>query len=112
MQLEGPGATVNIEVVRQADPLVDPDPSPPALVGVVYEMTASGRQPVTGARVYFEWLFETVAATTTTDELGRYSLCRLPGNGWVTPVKAGYVTTARSVSASGVTQLDMEMKRQ
>ena len=112
VQLEGPAATVNIEVVPQADPIVDPNPSPPALVGVVYEMTASGRQPVRGARVYFEWLFETVAATTTTDELGRYSLCRLPGNGGVTPVKTGYVTTGRSVSASGVTQLDMEMKRQ
>lgn len=113
VQLAGPSGTANLEVVSAAAPIVDAEPPPPALVGVVYEMTASGRQPVPGARVFFETLFEVVAATTTTDQLGRYSLCRLPSlNSFVTPVKAGYITTGRAVSVSEVVQLDIEMKRQ
>ena len=113
VELAGPSATANLEVVSETNPIVDTDPSPPALRGVVYENTTSGRKPVPGARVFFETLFEIVAATTTTDELGRYSLCRLPStNTFVTPVKAGYVTTPRSVSVSGVIEMDMEMKTQ
>jgi len=109
----GSSETADLEVVSDAAPIFDPDPPPPALIGVVYENTASGRQPVPGARVFFETLFEIVAATTTTDELGRYSLCRLPPfTPFVTPVKEGYVTTGRSVSVSGVTEMDLEMKRQ
>ena len=113
VELSGPSATANLEVVAQANPIAETGPAQPALVGVVYETTASGRRPLSGARVYFEVLFEIVAATTTTDELGRYSFCRLPTlAGTVTPVKAGYVTAGRSVSVSGLVEMDMEMKRQ
>ena len=113
VQFNGASETVNLEVVSSTAPIFDPDPPPAALKGVVYENAESGRKPVPGARVYFETLFEIVAATTTTDELGRYSLCRLPSfDSFVTPVKAGYVTTGRSVSVSGVTEMDIEIKRQ
>lgn len=115
VQLSAAGATVNLEIVAQAKPIVDPSPAPPALVGVVYETTPAGRQPVPDARIYYETRSEVVAATTTTDERGRYSLCRLPDfeeSGYVTPVKPGYVITGRSVTVSGVVELDMEVKKQ
>ncbi len=116
-QLAGSSGTADLEVVSDTHPIFDPHPAPPALTGVVYENTASGRQPVPGARVFFETtLFDVVAATTTTDELGRYSLCRLPSlSSFVTPVKAGYITAGTAVSVasgSGVTEMDIELKRQ
>lgn len=112
-QLGSPSVTEDLELVSDAHPIFDPDPAPPALTGVVYENVAGGRQPVAGARVFFETLFEIVAATTTTDEHGRYSLCRLPSwNSFVTPVKAGYITSSREVSVSGVMEMDIEMTRQ
>lgn len=110
-----PSATADVEVVSEDAPIVDEDPPPPALFGVVYEMTANGRQPVPQARVFFEAPYEgVVAATTTTDQSGRYSLCRLPSLGsFVTPVKQGYLIAGRSVSITGgVIQLDLEMRRQ
>ena len=113
VQLAGPSATANLELVSQANPIAEADPPRPSLVGTVYEITASGRQPVPGARVYFETLFEIVAATTTTDQLGRYSFCRLPSfDSFVTPVRSGYVTSSRAVSVSGRVEMDLEMKRQ
>jgi hypothetical protein len=113
VQFNGASATADLEVVSTTAPIFDANPSPPALVGVVYENTESGRQPVPYARVFFETLFEIVAATTTTDELGRYSLCRLPSlASFVTLVKTGYVIAGKSVSVSGVTEMDLEMKRQ
>lgn len=105
-------ATANIEIVSEEAPIVDAAPPPPALTGVVYEMTANGRQPVPGARVFVETHMEVVAATTTTDQSGRYSLCRLPFPSYVTPVKDGYVIAGKSVSITGVVQMDLEMKRQ
>ena len=104
---------MNLELVSRAKPIVDGSPLPPALRGIVYEMTPAGRQPVAGAQVYLEFLFEIVAATTTTDENGRYSLCNLPSsNAWITPVKEGFVTTGRPVTVAGSIEMDMEVKRQ
>ncbi len=113
VQLTGPAGVANLELVSQAAPIAATDPAPPALVGVVYETTSTGRKPLAGVGVWFESFFDVVAAKTTTDELGRYSLCRLPVSAsFVTPVRAGYVTTGRSVTVSGVMQMDLEMRRQ
>jgi hypothetical protein len=113
VELKDTVATANLEVVSSKAPIVQTSPSPPAVTGVVYETTSSGRQPVAGAKVYFEFLFETVAAVTTTDENGRYSLCSLPTtNGWITPWKPGYITTSRPLTVSGIMELDLEVKRQ
>lgn len=115
VELTAPSATADIELVAETNPVVMPEPPAPALYGVVYEDAAGGRKPVSGARVFFETSMDLVAATTTTDEQGRYTLCRLPALSpfqAVTPVKAGYITQATTVSVSGVTQLDLEMERQ
>lgn len=111
-QLTGSSSTANIEMVWQGNARADTNPPPPALAGGVYEVTASGQKPVADARIYFEWGMEMVVATTTTDALGRYSLCRLPATGAVTVVKAGYITATRPVSISGVVHMDVEMKRE
>ncbi|MEJ7759266.1 MAG: carboxypeptidase-like regulatory domain-containing protein [Gemmatimonadaceae bacterium] len=113
VELSTSSLTVDLEVVAQGEPIFETAPAQPALTGVVYETTAEGRRPLSGARVYFEFLNDEIAATTTTDALGRYSLCRLPTSpAWVTPFKTGYITTGRSVSVSGLIEMDMEMKRQ
>lgn len=115
VELTAPSATADIELVAETNPVVMTEPPAPALYGVVYEQTPSGKKPVPGARVFFETSMDLVAATTTTNEQGRYTLCRLPALSSVqavTPVKAGYVTRATTVSVSGVTQLDLEMERQ
>ncbi|MGI8619238.1 MAG: carboxypeptidase-like regulatory domain-containing protein [Gemmatimonadaceae bacterium] len=111
-QLTGPSSTANIEMVWQGNARADTNPHPPALAGGVYEVTASGQKPVADARIYFEWgVSEMVVATTTTDALGRYSLCGLPATGAVTITKGGYITATRPVSISGVIRMDVEMKR-
>lgn len=113
LHLTSNGAQATIEVVSETAPVYDPDPPAPALRGVVYEMTPGGRLPVAGARVFVETLFEIVAATTMTDEQGRYSLCRLPTTGtYVTPVKKGYVLKGTDVALAGVMTIDLEMTRQ
>ena len=112
LRLASNDAQATVEIVSENAPVYDPDPPPPAIRGVVYEMTPDGRSPVAGARVFVETLFEIVAATTMTDKLGRYSLCRLPTTGtYVTPVKTGYALKGTDVALSGVVTLDLEMTR-
>lgn len=115
VEFTGSNATANIELVAETNPVVTLEPPAPALYGVVYELTSAGRQPIPGARVFFETAEDLVAATTTTDEQGRYTLCRLPALSAfqvVTPVKTGYLTRTTIVSVLGVMQLDLEMKKQ
>ena len=106
-------ATANLEVVWPSDAKVDTNPEAPALMGVVYEVTAAGRKPLAGVRLYFDRWMDMIVATATTDELGRYSMCRLPtSDALVWATKGGYVLTERPVTVSGVMQMDIEMKRQ
>jgi hypothetical protein len=113
VQLESSSVIVNGEVVASARPIYNAAPTAPAFFGVVYEQTTEGRRPVAGARVFFETLFEIIAATTTTDEQGRYSLCSLPTmTPFITPHKPGYVLTPRAVTVSGVKELDLELVKQ
>lgn len=112
---DGHDVTRNLEVVSRERPIFVENPELPAVVGVVYETTAAGRQPVSGAHVYFEVpldIFDdgVTLATTTTDERGRYSLCRLP---FVTSVivvqKDGYTTSYTPVDPLGRTERDVEL---
>jgi len=113
VQLAGSGQVMDIEVVSKSRPIFDSSPEAPGITGVVYEQAADGRRPVAGAIVFFETLFEIVAATTTTDEQGRYSLCRLPTTAsYITPYLPGYAVTPKPVTVSGVMVMDFELVRQ
>jgi hypothetical protein len=120
IEFNGATASANIELVSQSRPLPELATKPPLIKGVVYETTPSGRQPIGGARVFFDVMggMGNVAATTTTDDNGRYALCQVtPGLGswgqWIDVVKSGYVTSGQAVSVTGTTelQLDIELKR-
>ena len=113
VNLRSATATANLEIVPSTKPVVEDAPSAPGITGVVYEHTPAGRQPLAGATVFFEFLFEIVAATTTTDENGRYSLCSLPtGKAVLTPVKTGYVVTGHPITMNESMKIDLEVKRQ
>ena len=89
----GGSATADIELVSRDHPLPDLATVSPAIKGVVYEMTPTGKQPVAGARIYIDQMMDLISATTTTDENGRYAVCRIPTFGWgqtVYAVKDGY----------------------
>ncbi len=113
VRMAGSNLRVDLEVVSSAEPIVEEEPAAPALVGMVYETTPEGRRPLAGARIYVEVFVGIVAATTTTDAQGRYSLCRLPAvNSDITAVKSGYSFAEQTIIVDGVTTLDIEMKRQ
>jgi hypothetical protein len=108
LQLTGPGQTVDIEVVATRRPIYDPSPPAPGMTGVVY---ADG-VPVAGARVWFEAPIEVYTATTTTDEQGRYSVCRLPGiTSFASVYKDGYAPAYKQLPGSGVTVMDFNLAR-
>jgi hypothetical protein len=65
------------EVVRVA--LMSP-PGTRTISGSVFQTTAAGKQPVQGAWVGWEPLFDTVVAEVRSDITGRYTLCGLPMN--------------------------------
>jgi hypothetical protein len=96
-----------------------PDPSlatgAPVVSGVVYEATSAGRRPVAGARVYLETAMDLVAAVTTTDEYGRYALCRLPTATYPQSLMVtgdGRTWTYATVTVSGdTTTLDIALGR-
>jgi hypothetical protein len=86
-----------------------------AVAGVVFEVAASGRKPVAGARVtadYSSGLGFGPAATTITDGTGRYVLCGLQ----TASIDLYVFSTAFSGRLvpleSGVSSLDMELSRQ
>lgn len=53
-------------------------PGSRTISGAVFEATPTGRQPVEGAWVGWEGLFDTSLADTRSDAAGRYVLCGLP----------------------------------
>jgi hypothetical protein len=55
-----------------------PVPGTRTISGVVFEVTAAGRQPIEGATVGFEGNNDITSAWTFTDASGRYLLCGLP----------------------------------
>ncbi len=101
-----------IEVVSPHEPVFDAAPPPASLTGVVFEQTTEGRRPIAGARVFAETETGVVAATTTTDAQGRYSLCRLPDSRMlITPVLTGYDITGTAAAPGAAVTLDLEMRR-
>jgi len=121
------GVSVTADVTRDVNVIDDPDQlgdhlpaqllaDTPSLSGMVFEITAQGRQPVAQARVELDMLdgMGDVSATTLTDTKGRYVLCGLGGHDstYVYSSKAGYrLADVGSVALNGNTVRDIELKR-
>ena len=103
--------TMDIEVLTSGTRPVSPTDSP-TLSGIVYENSPTGRRPVAGALVMFEYLMDFVSATTTTDAQGHYSLCRMPIGGQrdLFVVADGKTLADVVVTVSGDQVLDIEVK--
>jgi hypothetical protein len=111
---------VRLEVVPVAvfDALDPPRPAlavEPSVSGQVFEITATGRQPVAGASLWLEETMGITYATTLSDLGGRYFVCNvddLPTLAWVTVAKDGFqVVSVGPVNASTSKTLDIELKR-
>jgi len=103
--------TMDVALVSTAHLTASPMPSTPGLrsvSGTVVEMTATGLQPVAGARVFFSESLgfapdENPFAYTYSDTTGRFALCGLPANDAITlegldgtGERNGYVSVAPS----------------
>ena len=121
------GVSITGNVTRDVHIISDPDqlgghlPAPllndtPSLSGLVFEITAQGRQPVAQARVELDMIYGLgdVSATTLTDTEGRYVLCGLSGHDstYVYASKAGYrLGDVGTVALNGDTVHDIELQR-
>lgn len=87
----------------------------PTLSGMVYEITADGRQPVKDVRVELDGLdgLGLVIATTMTDAAGRYLLCAVPHlrGLYLFASKPGYKLFETGTNLLGQTTLDIELRR-
>ena len=98
-------------------------PGTRSISGVVFEMTADGRQPVADVGVFVEYwrgravFGGDVVAGTLTDATGRYLLCGLPeelvgGEGlYVFALKNGYGQEGFDVGPGSDAVIDIEIKR-
>ena len=92
-------------------------PGTRTISGVVFEITAAGRQPIEGAWVGFtvDPSGDITGAETFSDASGRYLLCGLPETRLTSlfAVKNGYSRDDlwKSVDAGSDTTLDIELKR-
>jgi hypothetical protein len=89
---------VDIELVTLAslDTSDAPRPqfsSPPTLTGVLYEVTATGREPVAGADLWAELpgAIDVYVAHSRSDRDGDFFLCKLPQDSKVLVSKDGYL---------------------
>jgi len=84
----------------------------PFLTGEIYETTAGGRQPVTGAMIQVVTFMDMTIATTVSDRGGKYFLCNLGPLVALYIVKPGYATESLTqIDASTSRVLDIELKR-
>ena len=87
----------------------------PILSGLVYEVTAEGRQPVAHARLVLDLIFGLgdISAWTLTDTEGRYVFCGLSGysSPYLFASKTGYRPAEGTVVLNGNTVHDIELKR-
>jgi len=86
----------------------------PAVIGTVYETTASGRQPVDDASIWVEAFFENGVATTWTDLGGGFFVCNLHEfrDVYLYITKPGFeMTVFGPIDTSGETTYEIEMKR-
>lgn len=88
-------------------------PGSRSVSGVVFEVTATGRQPVEGVSVGWEGLLDTVLAETRSDAAGRYVLCGLPLERivGVFASKPGYNLDYVSVAAGTDAVVDIQVTR-
>jgi hypothetical protein len=113
--LTNSNATLDFELESSDDPLPDLHTTPPVLTGIVYEQTAQGKVPIRGAKLWYSPIMDLTGATTTTDNDGRYALCRLPvffklQDLYVTATGYQVLDTAVSIT-SDVTHFDVSLKR-
>ena len=87
----------------------------PSVTGQIFEITATGRQPVAGAKVWLEWPLGLTFARTISDRSGGYYVCNvgnLPEKGFVIVTKEGYETTSVDPGNLSESQVvDIELKR-
>lgn len=87
----------------------------PSVGGVVFETTATGRQPVAGAMIWLEETMGITYATTMSDRSGGYFVCNvgtLPTAAWLTVTKDGFESRSVGPVNSSVSQaFDIELKR-
>ena len=83
----------------------------PVVTGLVFETTATGRQPVPGAALWIETGFEIATATGRTDARGAFMLCNLPRDAFAYVMKAGYQPWQGRIDTSGTEPLNIELKR-
>jgi hypothetical protein len=87
----------------------------PSLTGRVYEVTATGQQPIAGAVVWLEGSVGPTYAQTLTDLDGDYFVCNvddLPGVASLIVVKEGYeIAEVWPVNGPDSRTFDIEMKR-
>jgi hypothetical protein len=117
----GDRATRDVRVIDDPSQLgahLPPDllANTPLLSGVAYEVAEDGRRvPLAQVRLTLDPLsgLGFVAATTLSDELGRYVLCGLRGatSTYVFASKDGYQLFEQNVPLNGNTTLDIQMRR-
>lgn len=84
----------------------------PSLTGAIFENTATGRQPVSGASLWVEDQNEISLATTMSDRGGGFFLCNLGPAAWLHVSKEGYEARwVGPVDASEPQVLEIELKR-
>jgi hypothetical protein len=87
----------------------------PSVSGVVFETTATGRQPVAGAVVWLEETMGITYANTLSDRSGGYFVCNvgsLPTAAWLTVRKDGFEThSVGPVNSSEAAVVDIELMR-
>jgi hypothetical protein len=109
--VNGANNMMNFELVDSAVTRLEAVADSPTLSGTVYRSTNAGRQPVAGAVIEFEYS-PVIAATTTTDALGRYSLCHLPtGRGGVEIWLNGVSVGGSVVTITGDQVLNLDVRQ-
>jgi hypothetical protein len=85
----------------------------PTLSGMIYETTASGRQPVSGVMIGVHLdLWDNIVAYTMSDRGGGYFLCNLGPPVEITVFKPGYVERQFvQLDTSQSQVLDIELER-
>lgn len=84
----------------------------PSVTGVIFEKTASGREPVSGASLWAEHLFEVSMAKTRSDRGGGFYLCRLGSPAWIHVSKAGFEAKwVGPIDGSTAQVLEIELQR-
>lgn len=84
----------------------------PSLTGVIFEATATGRQPIVGAALWAESPIEVSLATTMSDRGGGFFLCNLGPTAWLHVDKDGFEARwIGPIDSSESQVLEIELKR-